>query len=336
MKNPIYISSILLLAFTSCIAPRKDFEKYNPPAKPDYALQQNWAALPDKKDTADVVPKKSTLTDNQATAVVDVFFIHPTTYIKKKSWNADVGNEKLNRLTDKTTIFNQASVFNGSCKIYAPRYRQATLYSFIDKKSDNGKKALDLAYVDVKNAFEYYLKNYNNGRPIIIASHSQGSYHAFLLMKDYFENNPALYKQLVCAYLIGMATEITYQQVTPCDSSNQTGCMVGWRTAKWGKEPDETFFTPTTFCTNPLSWKNDTIYVGKEKNIGGSPFGLKRIDNEICDAQVQRNILWVHKPKKCGYFPLAKNYHMADYNLFYMNIRDNVKLRIAQHIKQNN
>jgi hypothetical protein len=37
----------------------------------------------------------------------------------------------------------------------------------------------------VKDAFEYYLKNYNNGRPIIIAGHSQGSGHGARILKDY-------------------------------------------------------------------------------------------------------------------------------------------------------
>ncbi len=41
--------------------------------------------------------------------------------------------------------------------------------------------AFDLAYEDLKTAFENYLKHYNKGRPIIIASHSQGSLHALRL-----------------------------------------------------------------------------------------------------------------------------------------------------------
>ena len=66
-----------------------------------------------------------------------------------------------------------------------------------------GKQALDFAYQDVKAAFEYYLKHYNNGRPIIIASHSQGTWHAESLLHDYFENDSTLRKRLVAAYLIG-------------------------------------------------------------------------------------------------------------------------------------
>jgi hypothetical protein len=336
MKNSTGIVFLCCLTLASCVAPRRNFESYSIPSPPDYSLDENWAALPNKKDSADVVPKKSDLKDGQANATVDVFFIHPTTHLRGKSWNADVKNTKLNHLTDKTTIFNQASVFNGSCKIYAPRYRQATLYSFLDKSENkNGEKALTLAYADVKAAFQYYLKNLNKGRPFIIASHSQGSRHAFLLIKDCFENNVELRKLLICAYIIGMDTDIRYEHVIPCDSASETGCMIAWRTAKWGTKPNDKFFKSTTFCTNPLSWKIDERYVSKEKNLGGSPFYLKRIDKAVCDAQVKNKILWVHKPNKRGYFPLSKNYHMADYNLFYLNIRENIALRVNSYLEKN-
>ena len=53
---------------------------------------------------------------------------------------------------------------------------------------------------DVKAAFQYYLEHYNNGRPIIIASHSQGTTHAKRLLKEFFDGT-ALQHQLVAAYL---------------------------------------------------------------------------------------------------------------------------------------
>ena len=149
------IAFLFCLAISSCfIKPGRDFETYIPPSKPDYGIENNWAALPTKKDNAHLVPANSNLKENELNALVDVFFVHPTTYYRRASWNADVNDESLNEFTERTTIRHQASVFNESCRIYAPRYRQATLYSFMDKK-DNGKKALDLAYNDVLDAFNY-------------------------------------------------------------------------------------------------------------------------------------------------------------------------------------
>src|SRR6187401_3006859 len=101
----------------------------NTPLPPDYSLETAWASLPWKKDNADRVPASSKFIDMQEKAVADVFFIHPTSYLKQTErstgWNADVNDEAINTITDDGSILNQASVFNGSCKIYAPRYRQA-------------------------------------------------------------------------------------------------------------------------------------------------------------------------------------------------------------------
>ncbi|MBL0105277.1 MAG: DUF3089 domain-containing protein [Bacteroidetes bacterium] len=126
------------------------------------------------KDSADALPPGENLVDGQAEAKADVFYIHPTVNFSRKNWNGDVNDAKLNHTVDIYPLRFQASVFNGMCKVYAPRYRQATLYSFIDKSKVNGAKALDLAYTDVVSAFQYYLDHYNQGRPFILASTVRG------------------------------------------------------------------------------------------------------------------------------------------------------------------
>ena len=78
-------------------------------------------------------------------------------------------------------LANQASAFNDTCNIYAPEYRQATYYSFFDTKG-NGQNALDLAYEDIENAFDYFIENFNHKKPFIIAGHSQGALHALSLI----------------------------------------------------------------------------------------------------------------------------------------------------------
>jgi len=330
------INSILIAAIlTSCVARKKSFENYK---TPDYSLEKNWAALPTKKDKADIVPKKSNLTNNQDSAKADVFYIHYTTHwITPIHGNASLSNPFVNMLTNHLAVRMQASVFNGSCKVYAPKYRQASIISFtnIDKK---GKQPLELAYKDVKNAFEYYLKYYNNNRPFIIAAHSQGSYHAQKLIKEYIEKDSTLYKRLVCAYLIGWANSETSRSVIPCDSASQTGCEAGWQTTRWGTKRNNHFlnrviFLPSKTCTNPITWKRDTVYAGKEKNLGGTSYFFRKIQPAICDAQIHDNLLWIHRPKKLGYTSFVMHYHLFDYNLFYMNIRENVKLRVDTYLK---
>ena len=315
----------------SCIRPSKKFEAYTPPPPPDYTKTECWAALPDKFDSADVIVPHSSCKNGEADAKVDVFFIHPTSYSKRKSWNADWRDEHLNKKTDKGTIKFQASVFNETCRIYAPRYRQATLDAFMDTLE--GKKAIAFAYEDVKVAFQYYLDHYNNGRPIIIASHSQGTWHAIKLLHDFFDDDPVLRKKLVAAYLVGGWPDAhEYKNIPAGDSSGQTGCYMGWRTFVWGVKPNKYEPKKNILCTNPLTWKQDKEYAGKEKNLGGLPLSFKRIDKNVCDAQRYGNYLWAHRPKVPGYVALAGNYHIDDYGLFYMNIRENVALRVKNYL----
>jgi hypothetical protein len=161
------------------LTPPGGFEEVPPPPAPDYSDRNSWAALPDKEDWADLVPPAGSAKDNQPHALVDVFFIHPTTYYSRASWNAPIEDERANAVTDWGTLQGQASAFNGCCRVYAPRYRQATVASF-RRPEPHGYKALELAYGDVVRAFAYFIEKFNKGRPFLVASHSQGTAHAFL------------------------------------------------------------------------------------------------------------------------------------------------------------
>ncbi len=331
----IYILLVLFLfTFPSCLASRKYFEDDRVTSPPDYSQEKYWAALPTKKDSADAVPYSSGLKDGQADAKADVFFIYPTIYLAGRDWNADVNDKKLNRRIDKTTIRQQASAFNGSCKVYSPRYRQAVLSSFRNG-SENGKKALDFAYKDVKAAFDYYLKYYNNGRPFIIASHSQGTWQATRLLHEYFEKDSLLRKRLVAAYLIGgWVKKNEFKNIPVCDSAAQTCCVICWNSREWGMETDKYWGTYLE-CVNPLTWRSDTLQASVSLNLGSVPYGFKRIDQGIADAKISpTGLLWVHKKNTKGYRCIP-NYHILDYNLFWMNIRENVKLRVDAYLNRN-
>jgi len=281
------------------------------------------------KDSADAVPRNSDLADGQDSALADVFFVHPTTFYSLWNLNADIDNQRVNAFTDRTTIKLQASVFNGSCRVYAPRYRQASLFAFLDKS--NKQKALDYAYQDVKSAFIYYLKHYNQDRPIVIASHSQGTFHAARLIRDFFDPDPALAKRLVVAYLIGgPATDGSFATISPCDSAAQTGCYITWNTMLSGSDP---LYANCT-SVNPLTWSRTKDYAGPLRNPGSVPRTFDRVDHYLIGAQCAPNgALWIDKPPKKGY-PGLKNFHLCDYSLFYIDIRENVKRRIdAWHFK---
>ncbi|GAB2770127.1 hypothetical protein HNQ93_000435 [Hymenobacter luteus] len=342
MHTPLFRLPLLgaLLALGSCltvIKPGKDFARVATPEAPDYRMEDNWAALPDRRDSADAVPRHTRLRNQQRDAPVDVFFVHPTTYYGRTQWNASLTDARVNHLTDASTIRKQASAFNSTGRIYAPRYRQATLFSFFDEHSTNGQEALAVAYSDVKTAFQYYLDHYNQGRPIVIASHSQGTHHATRLLREFFDQDPKLRRQLVAAYLIGFKVQPEqFQVLRPCDDSTQTGCYVGWNTVEWGQE-----YPPFQggVAVNPLTWTRDTATAPARLNLGGVPYSFDGVDKRVVDAKVHNGLVWIHPTTRPGYprflLPgrpeLRHSFHIADYSLFYYNIRQNAEARVRSY-----
>ena len=331
----MYHASIAQMPYKVAVS----FEESAIPPAPNYEDANLWAALPNKKDMADSLPKNANLKDNQLLAKADVFFIHPTifTYQPKNQyqWNGDVYDAELNQKVDGSTILNQATAFNGTCRVFAPRYRQAHYSAFTDPNFENRRKALNLAYADVKAAFEYYLAHYNEGRPIVIASHSQGTHHARRLLKEFFDGKP-LQKQLVEAYLIGLPVQPhEFEHIQASTSAEKTGGFVSWNTFLKDFTPD--YYQDgyaTAISTNPLSWTLDESYVSEKMNKGGIGQHFKIIER-VVDAQNHQGILWINKPYIFGRALLnIKIWHRADYNLFWLNIRENVALRVEKFLEE--
>ncbi len=322
----------LLFVFYACASVPKGSFGHDIPVAPDYSDPNAWAALPFQLDSADAVPL-STWKDIQQNAEVDVFFIHPTTYTGKageNQWNADMHDEKVNLKTDKSSIRYQASIFNGAGKIYAPRYRQAHLKSYYSDKKQDAAKALDLAYHDVSMAFQYYLEHYNHGRPFIIASHSQGTDHAKKLISEYIDGKP-IQDQLIVAYLVGFAvTENHFTNMKPCQQPDDTGCFCSWRTFREDYIPQKIHFPDTNvLVTNPVTWDMNKPESKKSEQLGAILREFYKLYPDLVETKIYKDLLWVNKPKFPGSFLLTtKNYHIADYNFFYADVRQNAQDRV--------
>ena len=324
---------IFILLISACY-PAKPIGQYHSdrlPLAPDYSNPDCWAALPSKKDNADRTPG-DLFADQQSSSEVDVFFLHPTTYLGRKGedlWIAPVHEKELNDKTDASTILHQASSFNGAGRVFAPRYRQAHYQAYFTTDTVSAKKAFQQAYQDTKAAFTYYLKNYNQGRPIIIAGHSQGTTHAASILKEFFDGK-ALRDQLVAAYLVGMPVDKEeFETIKVCQEADDIQCFCTWRSWRRGHLPTRFNDNPNVVVTNPLLWTTDTTYADLGLNKGTV---LKNFDKGfkpgITDAQVHQNILWAKRPKFFGnIFWKTKNYHIADFNLFYVNVRENAQKR---------
>ena len=329
----VYRADLQLVWLTIRLNPSHAFADTPPPTPPNYADPAHWAALPDRQDPADSVPTGAV--DLQATAVADVFFIHPTTFLSSDAWNQSLDDTVTNLMTDQMVMLGQASVFNGCCRVYAPRYRQATLAAFY-ATGENGPQALGLAYQDVVTAFRHYIAHFNEGRPFILASHSQGSRHADLLLRDEIIHTE-LMDQLVAAYLVGFPFDES-SGLAVCDSPTQTGCQVTWNTV--GPHAGDLFASPTNICVNPLTWLADNTRVGHAANLGAvNLLSAQTHEAGAADAQCLDGRLYVSEIRsdRYGARPLGRdNYHVFDYALFYVNIRQNAETRVDTFLRQRN
>lgn len=335
--------------------PKFAFDPARAPLAPDYAARANWAALPDMRDEADVTPEGVAGID-QRSAPVDVFYIYPTVFMSKTAWNADTRDTELNRRIDLSPVRAQASVFNGCCAIYAPRYRQMTLGGYI-KWSANSEQATELAYRDVARAFRYYLATYNKGRPFIIAGHSQGSRLARLLIEREIDGKPVA-RQMVAAYLIGHWIERAWfdqlRTIRACMRADDTGCVVTWSSYAEGRKASiqrvnlakQSRYAPEAIkrpyvCINPLSWTTGPAPAPRSANLGGwlhGPGAASRApDAGLVSARCVDGAVYVSAPPKGVWtdqlLPFG-NFHNYDYNLFYMNLRANAADRAAAFLRR--
>lgn len=332
------------------MSPSAPFDERLTPPPPDYDDAASWSALPDRDDAADTAPDGHPAID-QRSAAVDVFYVHPTSAVGG-AWNASTFDRTINDGTDRLSTGIQATAFNGCCAIYAPRYRQANGVAFFHPSSD-GDRAIAVAYGDVKRAFESFQRRRGAGRPFMLASHSQGSVLLERLLFEELAGKPAGV-ELVAAWLVGGRVTVAGLQdrapdLPPCQRADDLHCVMAWNT----RSPD---FVPTTFelarpdartrlCTNPLTWRLDGAAAPASANLGA--VFLETTDHSVrpqfADARCVDGVLEVSqvkpRPREFASRVLdhvmgAGNFHPVEYQLFFMNVRENANLRAMRAVAE--
>jgi hypothetical protein len=326
---------------------------------PDYAQASSWAAMPGKPSAADFVPQSVTVPTGER--AVDVFFIHPTGYMRGYDWNSRMEANSATEENTKWMMANQASTFNGCCNVYAPRYREASIFRYMSAPPDIATKAMDFAYADVARAFQYFIDHHSKGRPFIIASHSQGTDHGFRLLKEKIDGTP-LAARLVAAYLIGNDVTdkavATLKTLRACNSATETGCIMHWATFGDGGAPEPGVYKEKLLCVNPLTWLRDgprapaSTHQGAVIGSGTFDFEMWGKDEpkgtvfnplgeplkNLTWAECRNGLLYVADLATSPFKPysfLNKNYHGMDYPLFHMDIRLNAEARVAAYLSRN-
>lgn len=352
----IYVSGNTVNAIAFFAGPKKVWDLSRKAPDPNYGDASSWAAWPGRESLANLVP--SGVAVMPGPKAVDVFFIHPTGFLNGSDWNSPLNPNSRTEENTKWMMANQASAYNGSANVYAPRYREASIFRYMGAPEDIAIKAMDFAYADVVRAFEYYLANENKGKPFIIASHSQGSTHAFRLVKEKIDGT-SLQANMVAAYVIGTlvtnAEAAGLKSVKICDTPEETGCIVHWATfGENGTPPPE---MDGLICVNPLSWRRDGARTPADLHQGGVPISgkfsariwgddapqnivfepLKEPIPKATWAECKDGLLYVTDqtgtPFERFILP-GKNYHGLDYPLFHMDIRNNVEKRTRAFLQK--
>lgn len=311
-----------------------------------YSAPQMWFAQPGmERSAASWTPAGYEATPGRAA----IFFIHPTSYLQRDHWNAPLDDAEANGRTE-LFLRGQASVFNAAGDIWAPRYRQATFGAFLTTKPD-AAHALDVAYRDVSQAFDVFLREAGPDRPIILAGHSQGALHLMRLLKERVAGTP-LARRIVAAYVIGWpvsrSADLPALGLPECTAPDQRGCLLSWESFA---EPADPRLILDTFdntigldgqprrgtrivCTNPLTGTADATAPASANK--GTLFPTQDMSGARIEAGkvparcTGRGLLLIGPPPELGPYVLpGNNYHVYDYALFWASVRADVARRLA-------
>lgn len=318
-----------------------------PPA-PDYGRAEAWAATPERPGAADERPAGVAQAAGPRAAAV--FFVHPTTDLAPVVGNAafDAGGE-VGRRIDGPVLSGQASVFNACCRLYAPRYRQASLRA-VTSHTPAAQAAVELAYGDVARAFDAFLRR-EPELPFIVAGHSQGAIHVLRLLQQRIVGTP-LQRRLVAAYAIGLSLprQIDALGLPVCADAQATGCIVGWNSVRrgdddrrrredaviWWQGRYEPIGGRPLVCVNPLDWRPDGT-AAPDANLGAV---YREADGRLSPPQPGLTGAWCESgllgvaiaARERRHFSdpltLFGIYHDFDVALFYMNLRANALQRV--------
>jgi len=323
--------------------PGLPYAVYRPPPAPDYARPQAWYLAPDASDPKDDRPA--------------VFFIHPTTFDGGRNWNGSTADAEAARRVTRVMLPNYAAPFAGVGPVFAPRYRQASLYSSLSL-FDDAMEARAFPFGDIKAAFASFLQRIGPDRPFVVVGVEQGGLLAARLLGEVIGGSAGLRHRLVAAYLIETPTpdpRFGVPAFAPaCHGAEQAACEVAWvsagtfdparvrrilnRSVTWGPSDRLVVMTGPPLCVNPLLGRvgeelapdrlNRGAANATDLEWGARPGFLAR----QVSAQCVDGILRVSRPLSNSLrrpWDWAARRRVAPYNPFWADLEADVERRAA-------
>jgi len=333
--------------FQSFLDPGVPFQTYVRPAAPDYTQDEAWAARPGVR-----------IGDEEG--VPAVFFIHPTTYDGGSHWNAPFDRPQEAVELAEIILPNYAAPFLlDDLALFAPRYRQASLYTFMNNREDS-VLARELAHRDVIRAFEQFLRELDDDQPFFLVGVGQGGVIAQEVLKAQIAPVEGVRKRLAAAYLIDAPTPLDLVQgalsdIPVCEAPSDVRCLISWVAVR----PDEASrieaitlraraldnegaLVPVSdrglLCVNPVLWTHSEDYAPARLHQGGAAAeGLSLSDAPSpmptqTGAQCESGLLMIDQPRASALQRpgrLGEDRRTRPANLFYMDIRANAAERLA-------
>lgn len=329
--------------------PSAPFEVQAPLVASVYDDPAMWISRPGKgaTDPARWIPTAAAAAATPVRAAV--FFIHPTSYLAKDRWNAPL-DDKESAGRAAIMVRGLASPFGTSEEVWAPRYRQAAFGAFLTDAPE-ARQALDLAYGDVLQAFDYFLETTDSKVPIVLAGHSQGAQHLMRLLHERVAGKP-LARRIAAAYVVGWPVSLTHDLpalgLPPCTAPDQPSCVMSWLSfadpadpAMMAKAYDrrpgldgQPLAGSPMLCSNPLTGGTGDA-APASANLGTLVPDILLKTGKIVPGMVAAScgadgFLTIGPAPDIGPFVLpGNNYHVYDIPLFWANLRADFARRVG-------
>ncbi|MDC7674844.1 DUF3089 domain-containing protein [Asticcacaulis machinosus] len=323
--------------------PKVPFQTYQRPPAPDYAKPSSWYLNPSLSRTA-------------STRKADVFFVHATSYSVGKEWLGPIDDQAASDDILQMQLPNYAAPFATEGNVYAPRYRQAGLYSMLTRRED-AREARQFAYGDVEKAFEAFLRQRRGDRGLVLAGVEQGGLIVDRLLKTKILPDKNLSSQLIAVYIfeaIVPASDYQNGEVKACGSRSQTGCVLAYMSVDAGR-PDQALqaerkaliwsenfnLVPLgkekALCVNPLTGDTSESDVDARQSLGAvNATGLEwdtppALVPRKVSAQCRGGMLYITRPNSPTFEDdgtWISRMKVNSYNLFYGDIKTDFRDRL--------
>ena len=220
----------------------------------DYDDPDSWLCHPDlaEDECSAELATVEVLPDNLAQPLqreiaddpgFDCFYVYPTVDLRLRSTlHSDLSDDA----DEAAVVRTQAARFAEVCAVWAPRYRQVTIGTYIGRE-EAVQPCFDTAFEHVERAIDAWLAAADPDRGVLLVGHSQGGQIVSRLLRERFDGDPALRDRLVGAMPIGWAVGTdtgdvlggSSDEVPVCTASAESSCLVAFRSYGAGNDAPE-------------------------------------------------------------------------------------------------